>query len=103
MEQFLGKFADIVTERSGEIVSRDTWGRRRLAYPIQKQHEGVFVLLYIRMDPAVVSQLNTLCRVEVSVMRHMFVKKDPVASKPAESSSKPTEVTHEEQPAAGPQ
>ncbi|MEP6894406.1 MAG: 30S ribosomal protein S6 [Chloroflexota bacterium] len=61
-----------VTEAGGTVDKLDIWGRRRLAYIIQKQTEGQYVLMNISLDPKAASGLERNIRFLETVMRHML-------------------------------
>ncbi|MBI4308415.1 MAG: 30S ribosomal protein S6 [Chloroflexi bacterium] len=67
------KVTRVVTEKGGTLTEVKPWGRRRLAYPIQHQREGVYVLAYLKMEPKVATQLENQIRVTEEVMRHLLV------------------------------
>ena len=61
-----------VSESGGNVDKIDVWGRRRLAYLINKQREGQYALLHLSMDPAATSSLNRNIRFQESIMRSML-------------------------------
>ena len=65
------KVSGWVTETGGSVDKVDVWGRRRMAYHINKQREGQYVLLHLSMDPATTAQLERNIRFQESVIRSM--------------------------------
>ena len=63
-----------VTSRGGEVVDVNHWGRRRLAYPINRHLEGNYVVSQIKLDPNEVPGLEGSLRISEEVIRHMIVK-----------------------------
>ena len=63
-----------ITSRGGEVVDVNHWGRRRLAYPINRHLEGNYVVSQIKLDPAEVPGLEGSLRISEEVIRHMIVK-----------------------------
>ena len=61
-----------VTEAGGSVEKVDVWGRRRMAYHINKQREGQYVLLHLNMNPATTAQLERNIRFQESVIRSML-------------------------------
>ena len=49
---------------------------RRFAYPIQKQNEGVYVVVNARFKPEFTSELDRYFKIEESILRHMMLKED---------------------------
>ena len=63
-----------VTSRGGEVVDVNHWGRRRLAYPINRHFEGNYVVSQVRMDPSNVPSLESSLRIAEDVIRHMIIR-----------------------------
>ncbi len=63
-----------VTSSGGEVLETEPWGRRRLAYPIQKQWEGYYVLQRLRLAPESVSELERNLRLNEQIMRYLIVR-----------------------------
>lgn len=68
----LEKVKGWVTESGGSVDKVDMWGRRRLAYVIHKQHEGLYVLLNITLKPSAAAELERNIRYQETVIRHML-------------------------------
>ena len=64
-----------VTDDGGEIAKTDIWGRRKLAYPIRKQSEGLYVLLHTKMNPKYGAQLERNLRFLEPILRFLLVAK----------------------------
>jgi small subunit ribosomal protein S6 len=65
IENFLG----VVRDGGGKVEKVDTWGRRRLAYEIKKKPEGIYSVLDINAEPAVVKELDRQLNLNESVLR----------------------------------
>jgi small subunit ribosomal protein S6 len=61
-----------ISESGGQVENIDLWGKRRLAYPIQKQVEGQYVLMNTQLDPAYCSQLEHNLGLQEPVMRFLL-------------------------------
>ena len=68
------KFKGIIEKNGGEIVEVDTWGRRKLAYPIKKVNEGFYTLVNFKSDSELPKELARNFRISDSVIRHIIVK-----------------------------
>ena len=66
------KVKDWVTEAGGSVDKEDVWGKRKLAYLIQKQREGQYVLLNITLPAEATKELERNIRFLEPVMRHML-------------------------------
>ncbi len=62
-----------IIENGGTLLKTDSWGKKRLAYPIQKRTEGYYVLYIFESPPSFITDLNQLLRVIEQIMRHMIV------------------------------
>jgi len=79
IDRTVNKIQETLTEKGGKILSVDHWGRRRLAYEIQRRQYGFYVLFTFEFDPKVVKDLNRLLRLNQMVLRHLIVMLDPKA------------------------
>lgn len=71
LNQIIEKVSGWVTDAKGEVVSVDNWGKKHLAYKIQKQHEGQYVLITANMEPATVKVVEHNLPFVESIMRSM--------------------------------
>lgn len=74
-QKLIERFKGIV-ENGGELVNVDEWGRRRLAYPINKKTEGYYVLMNFNSDSNVQTELERVFKITDGVIRYMVVNKD---------------------------
>ncbi|HEY4717687.1 MAG TPA: 30S ribosomal protein S6 [Anaerolineales bacterium] len=68
-----------ITDGAGKIEKAEVWGKRKLAYQINKQSEGQYVLLHAQMEPSFCAQLEHQFRLQESVMRFLIVAADEEA------------------------
>lgn len=66
----------LVERNGGSVTEVDHWGRRRLAYPMNKQLDADFVVTRIELDPQAVKPLNADFEIEERVYRHLVVRAD---------------------------
>jgi small subunit ribosomal protein S6 len=71
-----GQIEAVVARLNGQIEKTDNWGRRRLAYEIAHQKEGVYVLEVINGSGELMKELDRRLRVMDLVIRHMVVRVD---------------------------
>jgi small subunit ribosomal protein S6 len=69
----LDRFLSVVT-RAGGTVKTEIWGRRRLAYEIKKQVEGIYAIVTIESDPAAVAELDRQLNLNESVLRTKLMR-----------------------------
>ena len=68
------RYRAIVTAKGGSIHRLEDWGRRQLAYPIQKIHKAHYVLMNIECDGETLNELEHSFKFNDAVLRHMTVK-----------------------------
>ena len=70
------RYKALVENGGGKIHRLEDWGRRQLAYPIQKVHKAHYVLLNIEVEQAVLAELTESFRFNDAVLRHLIMKRD---------------------------
>ena len=68
------RYSDIVTAVEGKINRLEDWGRRQLAYPINKLHKAHYVLMNIEAPQAAIDELETSFRYNDVVIRNMIMR-----------------------------
>lgn len=70
------KMKGLVTEQGGEIESVNLWGKRRLAYPVEKHNEGYYVFFRFLLSPAKVEEIGRVARLTEEILRYILVKEE---------------------------
>jgi len=65
-----------IAEGKGTLIRTEPWGKKRLAYRVQKFDEGYYTLLFYEAEPAVVHELERRIRLNESLIRFLTVKVD---------------------------
>ena len=65
-----------IVENGGVVDSVEDWGKRKLAYAIDKITEGDYTLINFHMDPASIAELDRVLRIMDGVVRFMIVRRD---------------------------
>lgn len=65
----LDKFLEIVRKDKGTVEKVDIWGKRKLAYPIEKKHEGIYAVLNLKCESATVLELDRRLSLSDTVLR----------------------------------
>jgi len=60
--------------QGGEVLQTNVWGRRKLAYAIDKQTEGTYVLMNLRLAGLALAEVERNIRLHEQVLRYMFVR-----------------------------
>ena len=72
----LDKFLNVIRKGEGTIEKVDIWGRRRLAYEIKKKAEGIYAVVDLSAEPAVVQELDRQLNLNESVLRTKLIRPD---------------------------
>jgi small subunit ribosomal protein S6 len=72
----LERLEGIITDAGGEVAEKDSWGRRQLAYPIQKKNYGVYHFWKFNVGGEVLEKLNFEMRTSDTVMRSLILNMD---------------------------
>jgi len=72
LDQFLG----VVRQGGGSVEKVDIWGRRRLAYEIDKRTEGIYAVVDLMAEPATVKELDRQLNLNESVLRTKVIRPD---------------------------
>jgi len=75
----LDRITRAVSDGGGEVGNVDRWGRRRLAFEIDKQHEGYYVVVEFTADPGVITELERILHLADEVMRFKVVVRGEAA------------------------
>ncbi|AKG07521.1 30S ribosomal protein S6 [Moraxella bovoculi] len=70
------KYRTLVEENGGSNHRLEDWGRRQLAYPINKIHKAHYVLLNIECDEATLAQLEELFKYNDAIIRSLVIRRD---------------------------
>ncbi len=62
--------------KNGELTNVEEWGRKTLAYEINKQKEGVYILFTFVAKPEFIAEFERILRLEEIVLKHIVIKKD---------------------------
>lgn len=69
IEPSLDKYLNVIRKDGGTIESVDVWGRRRLAYEVKKNAEGIYALVSLQAEPATVKEFDRQLGLNESILR----------------------------------
>ena len=72
----LAKVEEVVRSLGGEVTKTDVWGKKRLAYPIDKKTEGVYALCNFSLDPDQLVEMNRVLGLRPNIYRQMTIRLD---------------------------
>jgi small subunit ribosomal protein S6 len=70
----LDTFLNVIRNAGGSVEKLDVWGRRRLAYEINKKTEGIYAVIDLHATPAAVAELDRQLRLNESVLRTKVIR-----------------------------
>ncbi len=101
-EKLIDQMAEIVSKKKGNMINVDKWGKRRLAYPIQKFEEAFYVFFLYQGEPAVLAELERRFKQTEAILRYLTVRtemKEPFKKKgKAAPKRKKKETVAKEEP-----
>ncbi len=101
VEEKISGFEKKVTEGGGEILNVDRWGKKRLAYPIQRQRHGIYFIVTYHSEPEVVADIERDMRINEETWRYMTVRMDEVLLRKLEKNAKSAAARERESASEG--
>ncbi|MCG7277232.1 30S ribosomal protein S6 [Corynebacterium singulare] len=72
----LDKFLEVIRKDGGKVDKVDVWGKRRLAYPINKKEEGIYVVVDLECESESVLELDRRLNLNDSILRTKVLRTD---------------------------
>ena len=82
------RISKVIGASDGEVTHTETWGRRRLAFEIDKRTEGYYIVVDMTADPTVITELERVLHLADEVVRFKVVSKPPERKRRQMSPSK---------------
>lgn len=70
------KYKNLIVEQGGTVSEVNPWGKRRLAYEIDKHRDGYYVLFNFEGDSKVVDELQRIMKISDDTIRYLLISKD---------------------------
>ena len=80
MKETVEKFKGILTANGAAIVNEESWGMRKLAYPIEKKSTGFYELIEFDAEPDTIAKLEVNFRRDERIIRFLTIKQDKFAA-----------------------
>ncbi len=77
------RYRSMIETGGGHIHRLEDWGRRQLAFPINKIHKAHYVLMNIECDAATLNELNSAFRFNDAVLRNLIINRDSAVTEPS--------------------
>lgn len=78
------RYQNIIKQGGGEVHRLEDWGRRQLAYPINKVHKAHYILMNIECDKKTLTELEGLFRYNDAVLRNLVLVRDKAITQASE-------------------
>ncbi len=88
LEAVIDSVKKAITDKKGKILKADDWGKRKLAYLINKQRYGSYVLMYFEIDPKQVDEIHHWMEIQHQILHQMIIRLEE-APKLSENSENP--------------
>ncbi len=75
-DELVKMYEGIIAEQGGELLKTDKWGRKKLAYEIQKFSEGYYTLFEMNAGPTLIAELERRFRNHDSVIKYLSIRMD---------------------------
>jgi small subunit ribosomal protein S6 len=98
--QYIQQMAAIIAQKQGRMVKQDVWGKRRLAYPIKKFTDGVYVFFTYEGPGDISTEMERRFKQTDTVIRFLTVKKDLRDQARKKRKKQPEEAARGAEPAA---
>ena len=82
-ETLIEKFIEVIKSFKGDIKKRENWGIRNLAYKINKNRKGHYILLNIDAPPEAIQEYERLMRLDEDIIRFLTIKIKSIEEKPS--------------------
>lgn len=74
LDTMKGKVRSILEKQGAKVILDEPWGNKRLAYEIDREREGYYEFMHVELSPANVQEIINEFRIQVDVLRYLFVK-----------------------------
>ena len=75
----VNRVQQVMLDHGGQALSVEQMGRRKLAYPIKKHHDGTYVLIHAGLEQVAIAELERSLKLSEDVLRYMLVLSDEIA------------------------
>jgi small subunit ribosomal protein S6 len=70
----LTKITSLIEKSKGSILKTDTWGIKKLAYPIKHQENGFYIVVYFKSGTEILAEIDRINKINDKILRHLIVK-----------------------------
>lgn len=77
------RYRSVVEAKGGHVHRLEDWGRRQLAYPINKVHKAHYILMNVECDVEVIDELNSIFRFNDAIIRNLVITRKKADTEPS--------------------
>ena len=97
LDDALSKVKNIITEAGGKIEKENIWGKKKLAYQINREDFAVYVYFEVALPPEAPIVISNTLNITEEVLRYLLVSVDPKSVKAAEETEEKIETGETEE------
>jgi len=90
-DEIIARTRELIESGGGKWVGHDPWGRRKLAYEIEKKTDGIYHLLQFDAEPETLDELTRILKITDGVMRHLPTRRVKGGHGPGRPGPEPVE------------
>ncbi len=98
IEEWIKTYEQLVTGAGGKVLKIERWGKRRLAYPVGRKEEGIYVLMVVECPATLVKEIERRYRMNDRILRHLTVRVEHEQQLGPSPIMKPRPAEREEPP-----
>ena len=83
VQAMIDRYRTLIEEDGGKIHRLEDWGRRQLAYPINKVHKAHYVLMNVECSQPVLEEMQSAFRFNDAVIRNLIIQRDGPETEPS--------------------
>lgn len=91
VQEKIQRLTGLVAPKGGDAVKVDVWGKRKLAYPIDKKEQGIYAVLRYETEPSALTEFERVMRLDEQVLRQLTVVDPIVPAPPVVRAPRPAE------------
>lgn len=91
VQEKIQRLTSLVAPNGGDTVKVDVWGKRKLAYPIDKKEQGIYAVLRYETEPSALTEFERVMRLDEQVLRQLTVVDPIVPTAPPVRAPRPLE------------
>ena len=74
--ELVERIKDMIAKQEANVTDVDEWGKKRLAYEIEKMHEALYYFIHFEAEPTAPAQIESRMRIMDGVLRYLCVRQD---------------------------